>query len=231
MTYDEIQYAILKVYKDCNIQSFPINCFDILEQMGIVSHAYSSLSDSKRHSCLLISEDAFVLKNEVYYNDTQLVGRMRFSLMHELGHIVLEHSKNRTELEEIEANYFASNIIAPRMAIHYANCKNEVHVANLFELTYEAAGYAFSDYRKWHRNAVYKMKPIDHKMYQHFYNKEAKQFVYKIHNCIWCNQPVFNEDGGECKKCIVRSKYLCHEFHTEQDFELKVAEDNWLYQE
>lgn len=49
-------------------------------------------------------------------------------------------------MTEAEANFFASNILAPRMAIHYARCKNEADVARIFEVSCEAAQYAFDDY-------------------------------------------------------------------------------------
>jgi hypothetical protein len=122
----------LDVFKKCNIKSFPINCYDILKQYDIEVYPYSSLSDNLREYCIKFSNDALKYRDKVCYNDDLPPGRIRFSLMHELGHIVLNHSNNHTPQMEQEANCFASNILAPRMTIHYAKCKNETDVSKLF---------------------------------------------------------------------------------------------------
>jgi hypothetical protein len=155
-------------------------------------------------------------------------GRIKFTLMHELAHYVLKHVEPFTEAYEIEANYFASHILAPRMAIHYSQCKNYINVAKFFNITNEAAQYAFDDYRRWHRWTVYhKMKEFDKAVYTHFYSEVAKCFVYNIKRCAYCDAPIYNSVDIACKNCITLSRSYSHYQHPDED--LLIAEGQWLY--
>ena len=57
-------------------------------------------------------------KRIIAYDENKSPFRIRFSIMHELGHIMLGHSRECAYNEQ-QANFFASNILAPRMAIHF----------------------------------------------------------------------------------------------------------------
>lgn len=202
MDINYIKNTTLDVFKECDIQSFPVNCLDILEhyQLGIFS--YSSLDDDFRDYCLKYSEDAYCYKDKIFYNTNMPNGRIKFSLMHELGHILLNHCDEHTHEMEKEANYFASHLLAPRMAIHYASCKNEINVSNKFSITHEAALHAFDDYRRWHRLiSYYKMNDFDKSMYSHFYNEQRKKFVYNITTCYRCGETLYNY--GQCVSCLI----------------------------
>lgn len=48
----------------------------------------------------------------VYYNDTNCETTIRFTIAHELGHIVLEHTEDNSDTNK-EANCFARNILCP----------------------------------------------------------------------------------------------------------------------
>lgn len=228
MDYMHINLTILGILKKCNINSFPIDCLSILNNYNIETYPYSSLNDDLREYCMRFSNDALKYRDKICYNDNLPFGRIRFSLMHELGHIILNHSENHTHQMEQEANFFASNILAPRMAIHYANCKNESDVVRLFGLTNEAAQYAFDDYRRWYRWTVYhKMNSFDKELYSHFYNQDANCFVYSIKRCAYCDKLIFNSTDILCKKCKTPSRTYTTTFHHDQD--LLIAESQWLY--
>ncbi len=49
---------------------------------------------------------------EIFYNDTKCETTIRFTLAHELGHIVLEHDEDN-DVHDKEANCFARNLLAP----------------------------------------------------------------------------------------------------------------------
>ncbi len=228
MNYDNINFTILEVYKKFNIHSFPLNCFEILKLCGMKVKKYSEQNPQKKTQCLLYSDDAFKLKNTIYYNDNKPVGRTRFSLAHELGHIILGHSNSNLEIQEKEADVFASHILAPRIAIHYSRCKNQNDVAKIFYMSQEAAQYAFDDYRRWHRRTViHKMKELDKAMYDHFYNNDAECFVYKIHLCAYCGTEIYNSDSHVCPLCSApNNKSICN---SDPGLDFMMAESQWLY--
>lgn len=215
------------------MKSFPINCFDLLQHYGYECLEYSELEKHKQEMCFKVSEDAFKLKDKIFYNDNVLFCRRRFSLMHELGHIILNHQAPYTARNEQEANFFAGNILAPRIAIHYARCKNANDVSKLFRMTYEASSYAFDDYRRWCRKAVYRMSQYDKAMYQHFYDEHLKAFVWNKHTCHYCHQIIYNSSDKYCKNCFTPKKGnddipFIYNF-PKRDENFLLAESNWLY--
>jgi Zn-dependent peptidase ImmA (M78 family) len=222
----KIKFAVLEVFEKCNIKSFPIDCIQILESYNLKVKPYSTQSPAKKEMCLKYSEDAFCIKRTVYYNDNKIIGRIRFSLAHEIGHKVLKHTEPSTIEQEKEADCFASHLLAPRMAIHYSGCKNLADVAKQFNMTNEAAQYAFDDYRRWHRKVIYKMEEIDKLMYNHFYNEELHCFVFNIKPCSFCGEEIYNSKSDYCVKCFNRLSYIDYR---KDDFNFLVAESNWLY--
>lgn len=230
VNYKLIDEKILEVYKQCDIETFPLDIKLIFSHYHLACYPYSYKNQKFKEFCLKMSDDAFLWKNLVLYNDEVRSNRIRFSLAHELGHHVLKHTENKASNQEQEANYFASHILAPRMAIHYAKCKNYNDVSNLFGLTYEAADYAFQDYRRWHRHVVYhKMNDFDKAMYHHFYDIDKKCFVYNKKECSLCGRTLINSTFDCCAvhQNSLEPRIYYHPDSLEQS--LLVAEKEWLY--
>lgn len=208
MNYSFILSRILSVFEEYEINSFPIDCVDLIKKHGYRVFTYQDLkvkSPELYDICVACSDDAFrdMATKTVAYNTEVPKRRVHFSLAHELGHIVLGHL-SETKKTEAEANFFASNILAPRMAIHYARCKNEADVARIFEVSCEAAQYAFDDYRRWRRYIVSRrnrMTSLDRAMYYHFYDDTHKKFVYCRKECRHCGKEYVNSEWRICEKC------------------------------
>jgi Zn-dependent peptidase ImmA (M78 family) len=101
----------------------PFNPYIIAENLGIKVIRYSSLSDeyrSKMSRYFAFEEnDAFSyinpIKNEskILVNDTIVSsGRINFTIFHEIGHIILNHTE-QSELAESEADVFVCRIMMP----------------------------------------------------------------------------------------------------------------------
>ena len=121
MEYIYIADMILKVYRECGIKDFPIPCLDILRHYEFRTITYSRLKELNPEIytlCVTASNDAFCDQRNriIAYNEKAVLGRIRFSLMHELAHCVFEHTGEDPENEEI-ADCFSGNILAPRSAI------------------------------------------------------------------------------------------------------------------
>lgn len=54
-----------------------------------------------------------------------------------------------SDLAEAEANFFAKFALAPPVLIHKLEPQDEIQLANLFDISLEAATYAMEYYRKW----------------------------------------------------------------------------------
>lgn len=216
MNRKEILEKVIYVLNESNIHSYPIDCEQILQNFGYRILSYSEIKRKNPELlelCESYSDDSFrdYYSKTIAYNDVDIpYPRIRFSLMHELGHIIMDH-KGRSLKNEQDANYFATNILAPRMAIHYSGCKNANHVAKFFMMSFEAAEYAFDDYRRWHRRAVYKMSEADRKFYNYFYNENVKKFVYSLQECVHCGNPIYNTpEKITCPICNYRTAMMSY---------------------
>lgn len=194
---------ILEVYRKCNIHSFPINCTYVLNCYGYKLLSYGKLLSKNKEASNLakaFSDDCFTdRKNRlILYNDRVNSGRMRFSQMHELGHIVLGHTDS-TQVTEEEADYFASNILAPRPIIHREKLKTSDEIHNYFGISYSAANYVIRDFKNWKPGLI-----SDNKLLRHFsitknfddsaiieINKLASLFEELNPNCIFLEAKYF----------------------------------------
>lgn len=149
---EEIKEIIVKIFEKYDIKSIPICGFEIATKIGAVVIPYSSKSIEKQKYMLEISEDGFSTKYNgtwyIFYNDKKGYRRTNNTIMHECGHIVLDHTQE-SELAEAEANFFAKYAIAPPVLIHKLKLKNAYEIYNHFDISLEAATYAFSYYQKW----------------------------------------------------------------------------------
>ena len=134
------------------VSSLPIDVFELACKIGIIVYPYSNISLDKLWLMLKKSKDGFFVLNDgqfyIFYNNENNIGRINYTIMHEIGHIVLDHSQG-SKLAEKEANFFAKYILAPPVLIHKFNLKDELSISQVFNISFEAACYAYNYYRKW----------------------------------------------------------------------------------
>lgn len=102
------------------------NLVDLIENNGIIV-SYVDIDDDKfdGFSCYL-DKSYFIFVNSRLPGD-----RLRFTMAHELGHIIMQHDYSINEKCDKEADEFASEFLMPEMEIYN----------DLINLTYEKAYY------------------------------------------------------------------------------------------
>lgn len=137
----------LEVFKSCDVKTFPIDCIKIITGLGIPLYKYSDLPEKKINKCLQVSNDAFTLQGVIFYNDKfPHKERQRFSLMHEVGHIVLNH-EGESSGNEKEADLFARNILAPMSIIWQLHLDSVKDICETFNVSCMAANRILEDYK------------------------------------------------------------------------------------
>lgn len=136
-----------------DVSCVPVNGFELATKMGIKVIPYSAIPESKRWLLLKKSEDGFSVEKNIgewyiYYNDKKDYGRINNTIMHEIGHIVLDHSED-SEMAEKEVKFFAKYALVPPVLVHKLKLDNPMDIAEIFEVSFEAACYAYSYYKKW----------------------------------------------------------------------------------
>lgn len=156
--YEEIKKIVVELFTELNLYDVPIDCFKICEMLGIVVIKYSDVKEEKRKACKEFSKDGFCMEIEkngqsvfyIYYDDSMYDRRIRFTIMHEIGHIVLYHTEH-SDLAESEADFFARYSLAPPPIIHEYKPEDYYELANIFQISLECAMYAMRAYHMWLR--------------------------------------------------------------------------------
>lgn len=144
--YEEINIAVYKLFRDYNIKTVPIDIEAICLKMGIKLIPYSQVKKEQRKKFMVISKDGFSYLNEkekcyyIYYNSEVQWQRTRFTIMHEIGHIVLGHSEY-SEKNEAEANFFSRSALAPIPLLLRWEIEDVEEIVSTFDISYEAAKY------------------------------------------------------------------------------------------
>lgn len=128
---------ILNVYKKCGIHDFPFPCIPIFQYYGYSVKTYIEAASSTQQLRTLhsFSTDAFTDYNSktVFYNDSIGNKRIRFSLMHELGHIILGSDN------DFDADTFSGGILAPRSIVYAMKIKTAEDISKQFGISITAA--------------------------------------------------------------------------------------------
>lgn len=156
--YKNARDAAWKTLIECGISSLPVRPSEICRHYNWVLADYI---DGKRSIELLgLSElrektDGFcaVTENHVYifYDSSLTVGRQRFTVAHEIGHLILGHVgpgtatvENREPTgaereEELQANQFAARLLAPACVLHELGATEPEEIRRLCGISKQAA--------------------------------------------------------------------------------------------
>ena len=150
--YEEIKMIVVDMFEKCGVSCVPISGFEIAIRMGVTVIPYSVYDKEIRHLMLKRSTDGFSIidhgKYTIFYNDTKGYGRINNTMMHEIGHVILGHLED-SELAEAEVRFFAKYALAPPVLIHKLKLTSPKEIARVFDISLEAAQYAYDYYQKW----------------------------------------------------------------------------------
>lgn len=141
------------MFEDLNYFQIPVDVFEISRRLQIRVIPYSILNKEILEIFQLISPDGFSILNqkekcyEIYYNEKKLPSRTSFTIMHEIGHIMLNHNEASNETEE-EANFFAKLALVPPFLIYYYNLRTPDEIALKFKISKMSAKYIYDDFTK-----------------------------------------------------------------------------------
>ncbi|MDD6711517.1 ImmA/IrrE family metallo-endopeptidase [Sharpea porci] len=152
-TYEFIKGEVIHIFEKYSIKCIPVSGFEIASKMKLSLLPYSSLSKKKLEAAMTVSRDGFFIEFDgrecIYYNDIErCYKRQNWTILHEIGHIVLDHS-GYGELEEDEANFFAKYAIAPPVLVHKVGAKGPHDIYEIFDISFEASIYSFEYYCSW----------------------------------------------------------------------------------
>lgn len=180
--YAYICNQILQIYRNLDGLSFPLDPrkpFQLMDNCKLMTYkTFSEINRCSLQEVFLLCESQSgcthydVSKNRylVLFNSStannNVLGRIRWTLAHELGHVVLnhlpyiaepliaEHNFNNLSNPELEAeaDYFAATFLCPMPLFETLGVKSAKDVETTFGLSHEASECRWNDYVKWKRS-------------------------------------------------------------------------------
>ncbi len=102
----DIWYILFKFRKNISVHKYS----EVARRMGI--SVWEFINDYAESDLGYTVYDPGKRRCIIYYNDMKCETTIRFTLAHELGHILLDHTFD-SEAHDREANCFARNVLAP----------------------------------------------------------------------------------------------------------------------
>lgn len=160
--YEEIEEEVINMLEDCEVTQYPINPIHLAIKLRYVLRPYSLLSYKERQRAFRESKDGFSQLEEdrngmvrfvIYYNDlSKYKRRIRWTILHEIGHCYLGHHSLQyidKKITEEEANHFAKYAIAPPPVVKAMGVRSAKELRVVFITSQEAAEHSFEFYTGW----------------------------------------------------------------------------------
>ena len=108
-------------------------------------------------------------KHLVFYNDFKDDTTIRFTLAHELGHIILQHDEDN-DISNKEANCFARNLLCPIPIAREFNLRTVEDYVSCFQVSEPMAEVSL-DYKSVDFNNIsqYNYQMLEDKVYEYFW--------------------------------------------------------------
>ena len=176
-----------KTLIECEIVKLPVNLAEVVNHYGIYLIKYSDSDYTSRHS--LPNDDGYsrLVDNKpvIYYNDNKPTHRIRFTIAHEIGHILLGHlsqgetlhrntEQDTNNIKEQQANVFARDLLMPAVVINQL-AKSYIDISDLCNVSELSASIRWQRLQELRLRNKFCLHPFERQVYNNFstYIKKA----------------------------------------------------------
>lgn len=123
---------------------------------------------------------------QIIYDDTEPKGRMRFTIAHELGHILLGHemsdgfghfrtASDKRPAAERQADEFAARLLAPACVLWALEAYTPEDIAALCDISYTAAQFRAERMKILRERGKFLTSPLERQVFEQFDDFVKKQ--------------------------------------------------------
>ncbi len=170
--YQNVRDIVWELLIRHKIDRLPVRVSEICRKEGIKIKLCDNGTEADGYSTVLFGTPC------IYYNDKCAVGRQRFTVAHELGHILLGHvgkyelvnrepSPNDNPIEQA-ANVFASRLLAPACVLWGCGVKSHTEIMQLCDISETAAKYRMERMNELYRRNKFLTSPIERQVFRQF---------------------------------------------------------------
>lgn len=154
--YKEIATTAVETLEKASVSCQSISPFEIARNLKIRIRKYSEIAPDDKAILLAMQKDGFsnlLIKDQfstpifyIWYNDEMPEERVRWTIAHEIGHIMLGHLEE-SQLAEAEADYFAGILLVAPIFKRVQKLTTIPDVQRIFGLNIEATTHTISRYK------------------------------------------------------------------------------------
>lgn len=150
---------------ETKINHLPIELNKILDYYGI--DIYLIQEDDKQ---------AFIKNKTIFLNQNLIKTRARFTIAHELGHILLKHNNlehsthTNIGLEEYQANIFARCLLMPAIVLKEINCITPQDISSICNVSLQSAEYRSKRLKELIQRNKFYTSHLEQQIYNNFKN-------------------------------------------------------------
>lgn len=174
-------WEVLLEYGVCEL---PVDLKKIAQCSNIHINFYSTSSFMQLFRQEVVDGDGFILSDDgqkkIYLNDKiHNRNRRRFTLAHELGHGILSHDiakihyrnsemDSQTDLQELEANVFARDLLMPAIVLHHLGAVEPEDIMRVCHVSYQSAVTRSERLRELNKRNKFGYHPNEIKVLEQF---------------------------------------------------------------
>lgn len=185
--YKRARDAAWQLLIDCNIDRLPVCMNPICHHYGwrLVSYKRGRNTIEKIGlRDMLDQTDGFCIvqggQYYIFYNETMPHQRQRFTIAHEIGHIILGHVSNgqctrinrepdpNDDPAETQANQIAARILAPACVLHSIQALTAADIAKTCDISLTAARFRAERMAELERRNMYLSHPLERRVAAQF---------------------------------------------------------------
>lgn len=170
--YQNARDAVWRLLIDLRISELPVNTVKVCAKLEIKLHYYEPTDESDGMSCYINGMPHIYVSSEVSPE------RRRFTIAHELGHIILGHvgkyelvnrepSPGDNPVEQA-ANVFASRLLSPACVLWGCNVRTAEQIQELCKISKAAAEYRMQRMEELYKRNRFLTSPLEQKVYSQF---------------------------------------------------------------
>ena len=156
-----------------NVRELPVNIVELCRKLGIAVKYYDKLEQGNDGKCTVINKQPIILVRQECNRQ-----RKRFTVAHELGHILLGHvrkyelvnreiSPNDNPIEQ-EANVFASRLLAPACVLWGLKVQSADEISQLCDISPTAAEYRWQRLQELYKRNKFLVAPLEREVFNQF---------------------------------------------------------------
>lgn len=173
--YKNVRNSVWQALLDFNVTKLPVSVNSIAKQLGI-----KVIKNSDIHELQNGERGVTLFKNEHWYivfDDTESVPVCRFTVAHELGHILLGHilvtrtkyhTFEKRDEEEQAADMFAARLLAPACVLHELHATTATKIAEICNISISAAVVRSERMQVLEARNKYYLHPLERKVSEQF---------------------------------------------------------------